>query len=388
MPRKDAPVSEAPTPGVAPARLTPASSRAPLTDEQRAAVEALVTAGDDVVTLGGYAGTGKTTVIAEVVSRLPSFAVCAPTGKAANVLRRKGVPASTIHSLIYRPRERTRTEDGQRRTEVVFDRKGPHEVDCSGFVVDEASMVDRDTYEDLLSFGRPVIFVGDHGQLEPVSGDKFNLMSSPDITLEQVHRNAEEIARFAEFVRQGNRPGDWRDHPEQHTGRVIFTNFTGLASHKPADDFQIVCALNKTRVMLNRLWREAHGRPDGRPVAGDKVMCLQNDHAEGVFNGQQGEVVSVQGDRLVFRSDGEDHRVRFLPDAFYSECPPPAARDRRGRLPFDYAYAITCHKAQGDEFAEAVVVEQRCGAWEHRRWAYTAASRARRRLFWVGGAMS
>jgi ATP-dependent exoDNAse (exonuclease V) alpha subunit len=51
--------------------------------------------------------------------------------------------------------------------------------------------------------------------------------------------------------------------------------------------------------------------------------------------------------------------------------------------PFDYAYCITCHKAQGDEWDYVMVIEERCKHWNHWRWAYTAASRAKHRLYWA-----
>ncbi len=63
-------------------------------------------------------------------------------------------------------------------------------------------MVARSIYEDITSFGLPRIFVGDHGQLEPVNSD-FNLMENPDFTLEKIHRNSGEIPRFAEWLRLG-----------------------------------------------------------------------------------------------------------------------------------------------------------------------------------------
>src|SRR5262249_26544126 len=74
-----------------------------LTAEQRAAAAHLLSFPAPVQTLGGYAGAGKTTVVKHLKEELPGFAVCASTGKAAHVLRKKGVPASTIHSLIYKP---------------------------------------------------------------------------------------------------------------------------------------------------------------------------------------------------------------------------------------------------------------------------------------------
>ena len=50
--------------------------------------------------------------------------------------------------------------------------------------------------------------------------------------------------------------------------------------------------------------------------------------------------------------------------------------------PFDYAYCITAHKSQGDEFDSVLVLEQQCKNWSHKRWAYTAASRAKNKLIW------
>lgn len=51
--------------------------------------------------------------------------------------------------------------------------------------------------------------------------------------------------------------------------------------------------------------------------------------------------------------------------------------------PFDYAYCITCHKAQGDEWNKVLVIEQKCDKWDHKRWTYTAASRAKERVVWA-----
>jgi ATP-dependent exoDNAse (exonuclease V) alpha subunit len=99
----------------------------------------------------------------------------------------------------------------------------------------------------------------------------------------------------------------------------------------------------------------------------------------------QGIVVSIDpaDERLVFRADGEDEDVvvPYLSEAFHSLRTPP--RDKGGRIPFDYAYAVTCHKAQGDEWDHVLVFEQYSQLWEHARWVYTAATRAREKLTWV-----
>lgn len=51
--------------------------------------------------------------------------------------------------------------------------------------------------------------------------------------------------------------------------------------------------------------------------------------------------------------------------------------------PFDYAYVVTCHKMQGDEQPNILVYEQVCDKWDHKRWAYTAASRAKDKVYWA-----
>jgi exodeoxyribonuclease-5 len=333
-----------------------------------------------VQSLGGYAGTGKTTVVRELSERLPDFAVCAFTGKAASVLRRKGVAASTIHSLIFRPVDESWWQDDKGRWQyrLVFEQKDPCEVECPGFLVDEASMVGASLFDALCSYDRPVIFVGDHGQLPPVADGVVNLMQAPDVTLETIHRNAGEVAHFAEFVRQGNRPGWWPRAPGATGEQVRLARFGDL----PPVPEQVICAFNRTRVGMNRRARLALGYPPDRPVAGDRVMCLQNSNV-GVYNGMQGVIQSVEGeDRMVFATDDRDYEVRFLPGQFNS-VERPQGRDPEGRLPFDYCYAVTCHKAQGDEWDDVVVLEERCSRWDHARWAYTAASRARRSLTWV-----
>ena len=173
-----------------------------LTEEQRSTIKSVLKDlnSERFVTLGGYAGTGKTTCVNTIVKALENkkykFAVCAYTGKATNVLRRKGIEAATIHSTIYR------TEKNLETNEVYWTRKPWHEFSHDGFIIDEASMVGEDIHKDLLSFGLPILYVGDHGQLEPV-GSKFNLMQNPNYRLEKIHRNAGEIAHFAEHLRKG-----------------------------------------------------------------------------------------------------------------------------------------------------------------------------------------
>jgi exodeoxyribonuclease-5 len=359
-----------------------------LSDEQEGALASVLAAlrRRQVVTLGGYAGTGKTSLVRELARRLPGFAAAAYTGKAAHVLRRKGVDATTIHSLIYRRRELPyRDAAGQWRVRVVWERHPA--VDAAGFLIDEASMVGRDLYRDLLAFGLPALFVGDHGQLPPVRGGDFNLMARPDVVLETIHRNAGEVALFAAYLRTGGDPALWARRPAARHGRVRVVRGGAFAAADlgPYEAFdQIICATNKARVNWNRCLRDRLGLPASGPAAGDRVMCWRNVHDLGVFNGQQGVVRAVDGGWLTFATDGGDVEAPFDPETFH-RC---HELEDRGRgpddpVPFDFCYAVTAHKAQGDEWDNVLVLEYRCRDWEHARWAYTAASRARERLTWV-----
>lgn len=351
------------------------AERVKLTEEQQSAVEQIVKLEKQVQTLGGYAGTGKSTAITTLTDIFPKFSVCAYTGKAANVLRRKGIPnASTIHSLIYKP-------VSQPGREVVFQKRHPDEVSFSGFIIDEASMVSKEIHNDLLSFDRPIVYVGDHGQLEPVGADDFNLMREPDYTLETIHRNAGEIAEFAQHLRCGGEASSWEN---RLGGQVSVIDYDKLGDAGTSESDQIICAFNRTRTMLNAVVRGHLKLPAAMLVVGDRIICLQNDREHGLFNGMQGKITEIDTvkRRLSF-SDEDDKLYVDIPyhrEGFGSDKVP---KRTFGVVPFDWAYCVTCHKMQGSEAARVLVLEERCGLWSHQRWAYTAASRAKENLTWV-----
>lgn len=354
-----------------------------LTEEQRSAVKTLIGKIDEkqIQTLGGYAGTGKSICVRHLAGHFDDWAVVAYTGKAASVLRKRGVlEARTIHSTIYRPIEE---DDGTIRYELkraedlkVNDRR------IGGFLIDEASMVGKSVLADLKSFGLPIIAVGDHGQLPPV-GEDAGLMLRPDIRLETVHRNAGPIARFAEHLRNGGNAADWEG---ENDGSVEIV-------HKIEDNMlehtdQILCAFNRTRVSINRRVRRVLFRREGdKPCDGDRVMCLQNRREQGLFNGMQGVIsrVDTKKCRFTFTPDDTEDEIDVLyKEDCWNEQKPEMGKVGEPRVPFEFAYCITCHKSQGSEYDNTIVQEQICkDLWDHRRWAYTAASRAKSHLTWV-----
>lgn len=352
-----------------------------------------VDAHDGIFLTDHFIATHNTTIIRDLLSRVGTgWEVCAYTGKAANVLRTKGLDgARTIHSLIYEPEEIAGEIHFRRRNELDGVR---------GIIIDEASMVSIEAYDDLCSYGVPLVFVGDHGQLEPV-GDDPGLMRDLDFELTEIHRNAGPIAQFAEALRMENaaRVSELRREATRTApggGLAAGLSFSSNAMTR-ADEIldadQVIVAFNRVRASLNAMIRERRGYSGALPVRGERVICLKNNRDLGLFNGMQGEVTDVETETkrggavrhlLSFVADDgrEFHRVAFAPEIFGQEYY--KIDHRKGApSPFDWAYAITCHRAQGSEWGKVVVRAARCDKWEWRRWAYTAASRAQRSLLWV-----
>lgn len=361
-----------------------------LTDEQARAVDAIKGWYDrgerPYFTLGGLAGTGKSTILQHLVSDIQgTVLVASPTGKAANVLRRKGLPqAATVHSTIYTPIH----EKGGKVTFVL-----KANIFADFMVIDEASMISKEVFADLLRLGIPILFVGDHGQLEPV-GDSPNLMQNPDARLETIHRQALDspIIAFAHELRLGLNPASIRrDLPGL---RVLPRNeLSSAGTINPAA--QIITTFNESRVRLNALMRQVRGFTDTLHV-GDRVICLRNNRELGIFNGQIFTVTElpavddVPNSGVIYAGlEGEDGeelltvpmwraqfgREKTLP---YSRWDPPAVGH------FDHAYAITGHKAQGSEFDDVIVFDEPGYVpWTRSRWRYTAATRAAKRLTYL-----
>ncbi|MFL5053662.1 MAG: ATP-dependent RecD-like DNA helicase [Microvirga sp.] len=332
--------------------------------------------------LFGYAGTGKTTLarhVAEAVEGEVAFG--AFTGKAASVLRQKGChDASTIHSMIYRTRE---SDEGGPL--FAINRSGPaSQADL--IIIDECSMVDAELGRDLLSFGKPVLVLGDPAQLPPVKGGGFFTDAEPEIMLTEVHRQARDnpIIRLSMTIRDGGRLPLGR-HGES---RVLSRREIDAAEVTRAD--QVLVGLNRTRRLYNARIREILGFRDPMPAAGEKLVCLRNDKTKGLLNGGTWTVQALRPPknglvRLDLVPEDERRRrpveVAVLPEFFEGreeEIPLPA---RRESDEFTYGYALTVHKAQGSQWNDVMLFDESYAFREHRsRWLYTAITRAAERV--------
>src|SRR3954452_7380651 len=211
-----------------------------------------------VFRLFGYAGTGKTTLarhIAEHVDGKVLFA--AFTGKAALVMRSKGCQsASTIHSLIYRT-----LESGAEIPSFTLWDDAPA-LKAKLIVIDECSMVDAELGRDLMSFGVPVLVLGDPAQLPPIQGGGYFTESAPDAMLTEVHRQAQgnPIVRLSMDIRAGRslEPGIYGET------QVVPRDRLDPQSVLRAD--QVLVGRNATRRAYNIRIRQRRGLLDPLPI--------------------------------------------------------------------------------------------------------------------------
>jgi len=351
-----------------------------LTEDQQEAIDLIlkwVEGPAQEFRLGGYAGTGKTTVIKyllrQLKGKIPAI-VSAFTGKAVSVLRNKGVYQScTLHSLLYHAEYDTETK------KMVF---VPRSFLAYDFViVDEASMISTLLYDDLRRHPVKILFVGDPAQLEPV-GDNPNLMRYVDYQLTKIHRQATKspILVLANLIREGHLDlpiGEW----ERECGNLrIVDTLYGLN----LGDFDVtICGKNKTRHGINARRRAQLERYETL-VPEDRVICLKNSREMNVFNGLMMTVDEILSEQIV---DNQYAWICNLSDEIgeqYYEIPVLQeffGKDfkfggRSKAIPFDYGYALTAHKSQGSEFDSVLVLQESLYNIDMARWLYTATTRA------------
>lgn len=332
--------------------------------------------------LGGYAGTGKTTIIKRLLEICHdeniSTVVCAFTGKAVNVLSRKGVYGSTMHSLMYSCEQ---TKDG-----MIFTKRSRLECSPDLFIIDEASMISTELYNDLKSFGTKLLFVGDPGQLEPV-GENPNLMAIPDIVLSKIHRQVAEspIIQFATDIRY--------DKPMRHFQQGgLSVEIKHIDADKLFGFDQVICATNKVRASMNQSLRRLHMNDEDfrRSVtAGDKLIVLRNNMQYEVFNGMILFVDEIIADENAYwltncidETDRTYRDLKIWKWPFLGNAVTKTTFVPKNMIYCDYGYCITCHKSQGSEWDKVAVLDEYMPPhiWDMKRWRYTAVTRAAKEL--------
>lgn len=366
--------------------------------------------------IAGFAGTGKSTLIKFIIAALniapEEVSYVAYTGKAAQVLQQKGCPnPTTAHKLLY-------TAKPMPNGSYKFVPKA-----IEGYrliVVDEVSMLPKQMWNQLLTHRIHVIATGDPFQLPPIDKESDNhVLDKPHVFLDEIMRQAydSEIIRFSMWIREGKPISEFPASGQQVM--IVEPRQVVTGMYTWAD--QILCATNAKRNMVNKFMRDIQGF-GSEPQPGDKIISLRNQwefmsnnpyDPVPLTNGSIGSIVYSSRRNLAVPHwisdktipvldttmiDENGNTFNFIPIDYTAlttgekfltgqqefqmrkntRCPSPP-------FEFAYAYGITCHKAQGSEWDNVLVYEEKFPfvKEDHARWAYTAATRAKEKLVWI-----
>ena len=365
--------------------------------------------------ISGFAGSGKSTLIKFIIKALPvnpSFDVAYATftGKAAQVLRQKGCPnAMTLHKLLY---QSVPLPNGK----FIFTPRPS--IEYKIVVVDEVSMVSQELWDLLMSYNVYILACGDPGQLSPISKEgNCDILKRPHVFLDEIMRQAQEseIIRLSMDIREGRSINYYKGKEIQiiPQSEVIDGMFTW------AD--QIITATNKMRCMINTKMRAAANRSP-IPEIGDKIICGRNCWSildtlglDALVNGTIGYISDIVEENyrynhyqlskpvpLYFTSIETDYGDEFInipidktyiltgkkfltSEQEYVFYKSKKLQEEPRPIEFDFGYAITCHRAQGSQWDKILIFEENFpfDKEEHRRWLYTAVTRAADRVVLV-----
>lgn len=428
-----------------------------LNDDQKLAlrfIERRYKAGEKVTELAGAAGTGKTTMVKAVIAALANgrefneedpgsggVAVVAPTNKAAQVLRSKGIAnATTIHRATTKPKVASegsvraieldleaaeaagdsdrvftltqRLEQALAPTFRPSDSTPYSEADL--IILDEGSMVGEDMAKHLEALGPPVLVVGDRHQLAPVKAvcPYFqNLNSSGTIELTQIKRQGADsgILHLATAIREGRgfKPGKIDANCSvvdlSETKKMVLWPAAKSTILRDADT--TITGSNRVRRMLNKDIRgfKFGLEPDDDPTDQEPYISYSTNRFWGLAKNDTiacRDWTTSAGSAFTAKIEtpndptsrvSRSNLSQSIYAGHFRELYRPTdwtfARHTRAAVnnyEVDFAYCLTAHRMQGSESDSVVVIADRfvdrMGEDEQRRWLYTAVTRARKKL--------
>lgn len=399
-----------------------------ITQEQNTALSFVIKHMRDnhVVAIDGAAGTGKTTIIGELIRKLKreghAITLTAYTNKAVQVLRSKGMRCTdTFHSHCLKTEyslmqkkliaffakldtepflnfpkdlqehygkaslEALRRLPHYRRMSssilrpTVHNKYKPKPAKKGILIVDEASMINKEELEAAKKVFSKIILVGDSHQLAPIKGFAVFETIKPVFTLTKVLRQPpESCARdLANSLRN-------YDINLKTSGKVLLSDkYQSVIEGR----VPVITYTNERRKEINYKIRELAGYDDLPPQVGELLVCSESyskySKTKELYNGSFWRVISssspyvctlknIQTNQVVHdvpvRLDGANERIGYE---------------------FDYAYCLTAHTAQGSEFESVIVDRAGWQHWQERNrelknnkrkylsWLYTAVTRAR-----------
>lgn len=426
--------------------------------------------GNECMLLKGYAGTGKTSLVAAYVKALESldinYQLLAPTGRAAKVLAEySGSNAHTIHKVIYR---QLSNNDGFGRFSLNFN-KSKNTI----YIVDEASMISNHSFEDstfgsgkllsdLVEFvrmgqGCKLMLVGDTAQLPPVGLDISPALNDSELEAFGLHVR---LAYLKEVVRQQFDSGILHNATMLReiidSAKITYPKLETLSTPDVkrisageileylADEYGkngregniVVCYSNKRANRYNQGIRSRILYHEEELSIGDYLMVARNNYywvndRPSIGFIANGEIVRVKrigkrNELYGFRFadvtlelpdyDNEEFDAKLILDSLFMDGPSlgnesmkmlyqevmadymhlktKKARSKHlqndpffNALQAKFAYAVTCHKAQGGQWP-TVFIDQgyftnEMLSREYLRWLYTAFTRATQKVYLV-----
>ena len=398
--------------------------------------------GENVLAITGKAGSGKTLLLAELYKALEragvevvsgdyesrkrkdrrSLAILAPTNKAASVLRLRGVPATTIHRILYTPVYDPKYEEiaewlagnadrpevegltdealdraysfyqgnksmpgalaaaGLRGSDFITGWKRREEPLDVGFI-DEASMLDDRQFEDLKEIFPTLLLFGDPAQLAPVNQSGamvFDRLPSPRVlSLARIHRQEADnpILDLAHALAD----------PE-----LDFQSFEQMIERKSKTDDRIVWGQrvevdlmarspvlvwrNATRIRLINAFRNVYDAPMDALLKGEPLICdgieLPLKHRKKRLDLEARGL--IKGAQVVYLGEGRKPGFSRL-HVMGAEDPEVSA-----------ASIVKIEKPDEEEpFIPFAARRSEAGQALWKRLAYVAITRAQDRLIWV-----
>ena len=320
------------------------------------------------------------------------------TGKAASVLRMKGCLANTIHRTFYI----TRQDPGGK---VYFIKKKSLPSTIKLIVIDELSMVNAKIMEDIISFGIPIIGIGDPLQLPPMYGENPYIQNY-DVFLDQVMRQ-QGTSGILDLAMMARRQEDIPVGQYKESKVITLSQLHDIEKYD-----MVLCWRNSTRRELNNLIRKKLGYTTKYPVKGEKLICLKNNYVHMREYQEDIPIMLVNGlgainceDSVLDPDDGYlrmkyapnfllnnpfDTRVTTklfdaefeghdIPDGSFSDIPDDVAV-------LSYGYTNTTHKSQGSEWPNVLYLDEFKGSKDmYYRILYTGITRAKSSITVVKG---